>query len=95
MLLIGKMPAIAKSQVEAKYIICFFKFQKTQSAREKCRFDRQFFYFYLAIIILYFKMNATRLRVSKLPTTEASLTNKVYINQRDLDASLTRSDKKN
>jgi vesicle-fusing ATPase len=34
-------------------------------------------------------MNSIKLHISKLPTTEASLTNKVYVSQRDLDASLT------
>jgi len=35
-------------------------------------------------------MSTLKLRISKLPTTETSLTNKVYLNQHDLDAALTR-----
>jgi len=35
-------------------------------------------------------MSTLKLRISKLPTTETSLTNKVYLNQSDLDAALTR-----
>uniref|UniRef100_A0A915MDW3 Vesicle-fusing ATPase n=2 Tax=Meloidogyne incognita group TaxID=654580 RepID=A0A915MDW3_MELJA len=34
-------------------------------------------------------MSTLKLRISKLPTTETSLTNKVYLNQSDLDAALT------
>ncbi|KAF7629298.1 hypothetical protein Mgra_00009193 [Meloidogyne graminicola] len=34
-------------------------------------------------------MSTVKLRISKTPTNETSLTNKVYVNQHDLDASLT------